>query len=161
MGVQTSRPDFDHYLKEQKVDYIFLDNLERFCNWAHSKYFVVVSKEEFYDWCRDKVIPALPSYDPKKATFKTFIHTLVRWEATRVNSKYERISNRDDDFSRITETKIEENLVRYGDQIDNFEALAKSKGLEFDRDKFIMDLTGECCLPSTKVFLWLSYKGEV
>lgn len=153
--------DLNRYLVVGEVDSIFLYNLERFCNWAHDKYFVVVSKEEFYDWCRDKVIPALRDYQESKGKFKSYIHTLVRNEATRVNSKYRRIVKDPEDFARRSETRLAESFYRYGEQISNFEDLARERGLELDRDELLMDLTGDCELPSTKAFLWLSSRGQI
>jgi len=151
-------PEIDVYLTEGFVP-LFYVNLERLSRSGYSKYSVDDCFEAFYDGVRTKLEELLLAsvYDAAKGPFVRFVNSVIRNEATKINSKNShRILY--DDHEHMAETLCSDPETSHPTR-DSFIEYARSKGVDIHPDRFVSSLMCGEISPLVFAYLWLLQRG--
>lgn len=143
----------------------FYANLERFTRNLYKFYNVNESWDYFYDNVRTKIEEILTEgvFTPTKGTFKSFIYSMVRNEATKANSKNKRRLCLDDpahEYLSQNLVRTESSEVTFAKGMrEDFIVLARARGEPVDHEVFEGDLCDGRVTPMVLSYLWLLKQG--
>jgi len=137
----------------------FFMHLERFTLFLYKKYHVYIDFDEFYSACHAKIIERLITnmYDETKSPFTTYLFSLIKNEARKVNSKHKKLMDTEPDFSRMA--SCEDSTI--SPCICQFVEYAANLGLVFDPVELEHDIMNECDSPYVVVFTWMRAKNQL
>jgi DNA-directed RNA polymerase specialized sigma24 family protein len=143
----------------------FYRHLERFTRSLYKKYSVNESFELFYDNVRTKVEEILTEgvYVPTKGSFKSFVYTMIRNEATKANSKNKRSVHIDDPShahlaATLTRSDTPE-VTAVKSFREDFILLAERRSVCIDQVAFEGDLHDGRITSMVLAYVWLLQRG--
>jgi len=141
----------------------FYKNLEAFTARLYARYGVYSDFDTFYENVRAKVedVLACGAFDPKKGNFKSFVHSMIRNEATKIKSKNKKVHSAD--VYDYLEKPFPSTAPVPHSPKTRFLSRVEELALEIDEEGFSSDLQAQVVSPEVFAYLWLfrgEYRGE-